>query len=257
MQFSEYVQKISFRLLQPASPRPSGFRALSSVARKAGIHLDLWMTKLPVDQEMMQDRLRRLCKMRRKSTFAIAAIINRGVEQLPEDQAYVALGVGHGFTMFAGMAAHPRRTCIAVDEFHNRRERREKFLRRFERWKSGSHYFHETNFRDYFQNIHQGEIGLYLIDGERTYQDQWDALAAAEPFLAESGTILIDDANWPQVRKAALDFVSRSDFEYVTILDAQTPRSGHPTFWNGMMILQRGRRRAMSMTIPFPERRAA
>ena len=57
MDLAEYVQKISFRLLTPATPRPSGFRALNNLARKAGFHLEMWMTRLPDEQEVMQNRL--------------------------------------------------------------------------------------------------------------------------------------------------------------------------------------------------------
>src|SRR3974390_2767074 len=82
MDFADYVQKISFRLLQPTSPRPSGFRALNNLARKAGLHLEMWMTRLPEDQQQMQARLEKVCKVPRMSTFAIGAIINRAVAQM-------------------------------------------------------------------------------------------------------------------------------------------------------------------------------
>ena len=38
------------------------------------------------------------------STFAIGAIINRAVRQLPGGQAYLNVGVWNGFTLLAGMA---------------------------------------------------------------------------------------------------------------------------------------------------------
>ncbi len=82
MDFAEYVQNLSFRLLQPDAPRPSGFRALNNLARKAGIHLEMWMTRLPEEQEEMQARLVDVCKIPRMSTFAIGAIINRAVAQM-------------------------------------------------------------------------------------------------------------------------------------------------------------------------------
>jgi hypothetical protein len=77
MEFTEYVQNVSFRLLQPTSPRPSGFRALNHLARKAGPHLEMWMTRLPEDQQAMQMRLEKVCKVPRMSTFAIGAIGSR------------------------------------------------------------------------------------------------------------------------------------------------------------------------------------
>src|SRR5579863_9175704 len=93
MEVADYVKNISFRLLKPETPRPSGFRALNILARKAGIHLEMWMTRLPEDQDEMQKRLTSVCKVPRMSTFAIGAIINRAVAQLPSDRAYLNVGV--------------------------------------------------------------------------------------------------------------------------------------------------------------------
>ena len=104
MDFAEYVQKISFRLLQPTTPRPSGFRALNNLARNAGIHLEMWMTRLPEEQEEMQIRLADVCNVPRMSTFAIGAIINRAVAQMSVGHAYLNIGVWNGFTLLAGMA---------------------------------------------------------------------------------------------------------------------------------------------------------
>ena len=97
MDVAEYAQTISFRFLQPATPRPSGFRALNHLARKAGIHLEMWMTRLPEAQEEMQARLTDVCKGPRMSTFAIGAIINRAVAQMSADAVFLTgLSSGKG-----------------------------------------------------------------------------------------------------------------------------------------------------------------
>ena len=57
MEVADYVKNINLRLLKPETPRPSGFRALNNLARRAGIHLEMWMTRLPEDQDAMQRRL--------------------------------------------------------------------------------------------------------------------------------------------------------------------------------------------------------
>src|SRR5438876_9226238 len=136
MDFAEYIQNISFRLLTPATPRPSGFRALNHLARKAGIHLEMWMTRLPEGQEQMQSRLESVCKVPRMSTFAIGAIINRAVQQLPAGQAYLNVGVWNGFTLLAGMADNPDKTCIGVDDFSHSDSPKSSFLKRFDRARS-------------------------------------------------------------------------------------------------------------------------
>src|SRR5579872_7090598 len=117
MEVAEYVQNISFRLLKPETPRPSGFRALNHLARKAGIHLEMWMTRLPEEQEAMQSRLVDVCKIPRMSTFAIGSIINRAVAEMSPGHSYLNIGVWNGFTLLSGMAGNPEKSCIGVDNF--------------------------------------------------------------------------------------------------------------------------------------------
>lgn len=255
MEVADYVQNIKFRLLQPESPRPSGFRALNNLARKAGIHLEMWMTRLPEDQADMEHRLAHVCKVPRMSTFAIGAIINRAVARMPAGQAYLNVGVWNGFTLLAGMASNPQQVCIGVDNFSHNNSPRTAFLRRFHRWRGPQHEFREGDFREYFATTHRETLGLYLFDGPHTYNDQLDGLQLAEPFFGRGCLVLVDDTNWPQVREANLDFIKRSPYEYRMLLDVQTPRTGHPTFWNGVMLFERGKRKTAAMAADRPAAR--
>jgi hypothetical protein len=257
MDYADYVKQISFRLFQPSTPRPAGFGALNKLAGKAGLHLEMWMTRLPDEQEAMQRRLRRVCRMRRKSTFAIGALINRGVEQMPAGQLFLNLGVGGGFPLLSAMAGHRDKVCIGVDRFSQRPAMRDSFVRRFDRWKSPCHEFYEQDFRDYLKQVHQGSIGYCVCDKMRTEQDQFDAMKLAEPFFADGAMVYVDDINREAIRQGVGDFLSASPFEYRVLLEVQTPRSGHPTFWNGVLLLQRGGRKALAMPFPQSERRAA
>lgn len=257
MDYADYVRQVSFRIFQPTAPRPAGFRALNQLARKAGLHLEMWMTVLPEEQDSMRRRLRRVCRLRRKSTFAIGAIINRGVQQLPAGQSFLNIGVGGGFSLLSAMAGHRGTICIGVDRVSRRPAARDSFVRRFNHWKSPRHELHEVDFRTYLKDEHQRPIGFCVCDNMRTYQNQLDALQLAEPYFADGGLIFVDDLNEPEIRQAASDFVIASPFEYHVLLDVETPRSGHPTFWNGVLLLQRGERKALPLSIPRPERRAA
>jgi hypothetical protein len=94
------------------------------------------------------------------------------------------------------------------------------------------------DYRDYFAKVHRAPIGFYLFDGPHTYEHQLDGLKLAEPFFAENCLIMVDDTNWEQVRRANLDFIKNSPNQYRMLLDVLTPKSGHPTFWNGEMVFQ-------------------
>jgi hypothetical protein len=257
MDVAEYAQGISFRFLQPATPRPSGFRALNHLARKAGIHLEMWMTRLPEGQDEMQARLAEVCRGPRMSTFAIGAIINRAVEQMSVGHGYLNVGVANGFALLAGMARNTDKKCIGVDQFSPTAAARGGFIKRFERLRGPDHAYYETDFRKYLTESHSQPLGVYVIDGQSTYADQLDGLKLAEPYFARGCLVLVDDTNWPHVREANFDFLKASAFEYRMVLDVQTPRTGHPTFWNGVMLFERGKRKSAAGSNPRPRRAAA
>jgi hypothetical protein len=256
MEYAEFVRQIKFRLLQPDARRPAAIRALSRLAQRSRIHLDMWMTVLPEGQESIQRRLRPLCRIRRRSTFAVGALINRGVAELPSQQAFVCLGVEEGFPLLAGMAGNRGKCCIGVDLFR-RRSTRYVCLDAFEQWKSPRHEFHEQDFRDYFAHTHQGPIGLLACMGSRTYRDQVDALRLAEPFMAPAGMVLIDRINAPEIRRAADDFRKESARAQRVVLDVQTPHPRHPTFGDGVLVLQSGLPKTTLAPAPEADRRAA
>ncbi len=258
MDIAEYVQNISFRLLQPTNPRPSGFRALNNLARKAGLHLEMWMTSSPgrstADAGAAGEGVQSTADV---NCSPSGAIINRAVLQMSIGHAYLNIGVWNGFTLLAGMAENPDKTCIGVDNFSHKNSPRSAFLNRFERSRSPSHTFREGDFREYLTQQHNEPLGVYLFDGPHTYEDQLDGLMLAEPYFAKGCIVLVDDTNWPQVREANLDFIKHSQFEYRMLLDIQTPRTGHPTYWNGLMLFERGKRKTGVAAIPRSKRAAA
>lgn len=251
MDLSEYLKNISFRFLKPKTPRPSGFRGLAILLRRCGIHLEVFNTQLPDDHVEMKRKFKQLCRIPRMSTFAIGSVINRAVAQMTENQAFLNIGVWNGFTFFSGLLENEDKTCIGVDNFSHKNSPKDAFYQRLKHFAGKSHSFCEADFREYLTNIHQQPIGVYLFDGPHTYQDQYDGLALAEPFFSENCIVLVDDTNWEQVRKANLDFMENSPNDYKLLLDERTPNSGHPTFWNGLMVYQMVKRHVKQQDLPL------
>ena len=52
--------------------------------------------------------------------------------------------------------------------------------------------------------------------------------------------ILINEANRIAIRRGLEAFLSGSATRYQAVLDVRTPRAGHPTFGNGVVVLQKG-----------------
>lgn len=239
MHLASYAQNISFRWIEP-SDVAGRFNHWNRRLQKLGLSLEAYNTQLPVGGREMRRRLRGLLSMPRMSTFAIAAIVNRGVAHMPEGSSFVNMGVWHGYTLLSAMAGNPGKTCIGIDNFSQFGGPREAFLGRFNRRRSDNHFFFEMDYRDYFSSVHEEPIGFYIYDGEHSYENQLEGLRVAEPFFTEKCFVLIDDTNLEAPRKATLDFAQESSRHYEVILDKSTHYNQHPTFWNGVMMLQAG-----------------
>src|SRR6185436_15728090 len=74
--------------------------------------------------------------------------------------------------------------------------------------------------------------------GDHSYENQLEGLKVAEPFFGSNCIVMVDDTNWTDPREATADFVEQSEYEYRVLLDERTSINEHPTFWNGLIILQ-------------------
>ncbi len=240
MTVDDYVAAISFRYVQPQDPVPEDLLMAIKGHEK---YFELVNTRLPVESNEMFSKLSDLLSIPRMSTFAIGAIVNKGVSQLSESCCFVNVGVWFGFTFLAGLVGNTNCTCIGIDSFRQFTSRyghpQKSFLKRFQHYGSKNHRFYQGDYRDYFAKMHDAPIGLYFYDGDHSYENQLQGLQIAEPFLSEGGIILIDDTNWDSPRRATLDFIADSSNEYEILLDCSTAYNGHPTFWNGIMVLRK------------------
>ena len=251
MDYRSYLEGISFCLVRESdAPRADGRYVL---ARETGEQaellelptapLDVANTRLPHDDQGMKRRLSEVCTIPRMSTFAIGSIINHGVSGMRRDQAFVNVGLWNGFTFLCGLVGNPSKTCIGVDNFSQFGGPKEDFHRRFQEVGSNGHRYFDMDYVEYFERLHTEMIGFYIYDGEHSYDNQLRGLRIAEPYFGEDCIVLVDDTNWPEPRQATLDFVDQSDHGYEVLLDRATCGNGHPTWWNGIMVLRRVRKR--------------
>jgi hypothetical protein len=200
--------------------------------------IELLNTEFPADDEAIKKRLAPLADVPRMSTLAVAAIINRAVDRMPRGQAYLNVGVWNGYSFLAGLMQNPNQICIGVDNFSQFGGPVDDFLKRFETFRGPAHTFFDLDYEEYLRAHHKAPLGVYFYDGEHSYKNQYTGLKAAEKFFAPGCLILVDDTNWDDPRQATLDFVGQSRHRYRILLDARTPYSGHPTWWNGLMLLE-------------------
>jgi hypothetical protein len=218
---------------------PKGFVKLSRILHKFNVSFEILNTRLPEHARETQQKLSFLLELRRMSTFAIGAIVNEGVSRMAEKHCFLNIGTWYGFSLFAGMSGNFQKFCVGVDNFSGFDGPKEAFLKQFHQLKSPDHSFYEMDYQAYFAEVHKRPIGCYLYDGDHSYENQLQGLRIAEPFFSEVCIIVIDDTNRTAPRQATLDFVNNSSLSYQILLDQQTCVPDHPTFWNGLMVLQR------------------
>ncbi len=236
--YRNYLQQMSFRWYRPQR-YPKGFSKINMLLKRFAVSFEMLNTKLPEGEAVMRQRLAELLTIPRLSTFAIGALINEGVSRLEADACFLNIGVWQGFSFLAGLTGNSQVNCIGVDNFSEFGGPRDAFLQRFARYKSDRHRFYDMDYQDYFRTVHHEKIGFYFYDGDHQYVHQMEGLQLAEPFFTPNAIILIDDTNREAPRQATLDFVAQSRFRYEILLDQPTSISDHPTFWNGVMVLQR------------------
>lgn len=177
------------------------------------------------------------------ATFATGAIINKIVSEMSEEYSFVNIGVWCGYTFFSGIANNTSKKCIGVDNFSefSPEESKPAFYNNFSSYSISykNIEFYESDYQDYFNHTHKGTIGFYIYDGEHSYKNQLKGLQIAEPFFSNDCVILVDDTNFPEVRKSVLDFISNSQNKYEILFDVRTANNCHPTFWNGIMLFKR------------------
>ncbi len=236
MNYAEFVNGIGFTLLQPEMQFDKFVSALSW--NHPTILLEMMNTYIPGKESERTRCLYELLNMPRMSTLAIASALDRAVASMAEGYSFVNVGVWHGFTLFSAMVNNPDKVCVGIDNFSEFGGPRTAFLQAFEQKRSANHFFHDMDYREYFKARHTGRIGVYLYDGEHSYANQLEGLQVAEPSFADDCLIFVDDTNCDEPRQATLDFVAKSSRKYEIIFDAKTCQNCHPTFWNGLMVLQ-------------------
>lgn len=172
------------------------------------------------------------------STLAMAWLLNECAAQVPDHQCFVNVGLWHGFSFFAGLFRHPSLTALGVDHFEEYPVPQKRFEARLRDFGNAQTRVFRQDFESYFRNQHQQPIGLYFYDGAHDYQSQCLGLELAHSFLAPGARVFIDDTNDSAPRQATLDFLAAHP-EYHCALDERTPINRHPSFWNGLMVLEK------------------
>lgn len=230
----DVLSKIKFRLLRPEQGGPPSGDIKVAEAYTA---FDVSNTVLEdPDTPLMRLELLRTPRM---STVAIGYLLNRLVRAMPDDHQYLNIGVWCGFSFFCGMIGNNDKRCVGVDSFVDPAGTRNIFDLGYQTHRTPRTEFHAIDYEAYFRSFHRGPIGVYFYDGDHRYEHQLRALELASPHLAPGAYVLVDDTNDLEPRQATIDFLGRHAGEFELVMDQSTANNGHPTFWNGLMVLRK------------------
>lgn len=238
---SHLTEGISFRFLEPLDAPPLLLQWILG-RRSRLLPFDVWNTRiegLPYEAVQMLRAVRHVPRM---SSCAVAVLLWRLVDAMPSEHQYVNVGTWHGYSLLAGMIGHLEKRCIGVDnfsQFNPGGATKRACEARFKKHASPLHCLYEADYTDYFARLHQGSIGVYFYDGWHSEEDQYNGMVIAEPFFSDHCIIVIDDANWAGPRDAANRFLSERPGKYQVLLDQPTAGNCHPTWWNGLLVLQK------------------
>ena len=180
-----------------------------------------------------------LLEIPRYSTIANTYVISKLVELMPTSSAYLNVGVWYGFTFLAPLVSNPDKKCIGVDNFSQFGGPKNCFKALYDAVRNELSSFYDMDYINYFENIHREPLGVYCYDGEHSYSNQLKGLEVAEPFLINGAYIVVDDTNDPEPFEATMDFISSRSNKYKILLHKKTAHNAHPTYWNGLMVLQK------------------
>jgi hypothetical protein len=183
-----------------------------------------------------------LVRVRGMTSPGVLQLLNSAVALLEEGEGYCEVGCFQGATLIGALLGSPERPAWAADNFSqfdpqglNRAALLKNLL---EFGVRDQVLFHDSDAEDFLTHLggSGANVGVYFYDGSHDYRAQLLCLLLAVPALARRALIVVDDTNGPAPRQATFDFLAVRP-EAQLLLDLPTPGNGHPSFWNGLLVL--------------------
>jgi len=184
---------------------------------------------------------------------------------------YLEIGVFRGLTLLSVAAVNPTLPCFGIDNFAFF-DRDGKNLgivtKRRQAMNARNAHIINLDYEDALADLgrHAGDLRVvtYFVDGPHDYRSQLMCLQLALPHLHDHAVIVVDDANYNDVRQANRDFLTTHP-DYALLFEAYTPC--HPSnmtgeqlaaaragWWNGVNIIVHDPQGALQRTYPPSER---
>ena len=153
-----------------------------------------------------------------------------------ETACYLEIGVFQGLTLVSTSLDAPELPCYGIDNFRilDPEKKNLKIVEdRMAKFATENAKLINMDFEAALETLedHIGarKVSLYLIDGPHDYRSQLVCLLLSKRHLHDRAIIVIDDANYPEVRMATRDFLL-SHPQFKMVFEAYSP--GHPANLN-------------------------
>lgn len=136
--------------------------------------------------------------------------INNIIESVREPR-YLEIGSWAGSTAASAIFGNYL-TCLCIDNWSLFEGPKEEFVKNVNMARGTGAEFKllEVDFRKVdYDKI--GKFNIYLFDGPHEYRDHYDGVMMAQPALDDEYILIVDDWNWPDVRKGTLDALRALD----------------------------------------------
>ena len=168
------------------------------------------------------------------SGMKTVGLLQRLVGLFADDRTacYLEIGVHQGLTLVSVALEAPRTRCFGIDNFATLDSEGQNLgvvHERLDRFGVRNASLLNMDFEEALErldvHLEGHRLALYFVDGPHDYRSQMVALLQAKGRLSERAVIVIDDANYPDVRMATRDFLlGHADFRLA--FEAYT--SAHP-----------------------------
>ena len=173
-----------------------------------------------------------------------------------KDACYLEIGVFQGLTLVSTALEAPELPCFGIDNFATLDPdgtNQSIVAERLDRFGTANAHLIDADFEAALDGLdaHLGgrKVGVYFVDGPHDYRSQLVCLLAGLRHLHERAVIVIDDANYPDVRWSTKDFLTGHP-EFKMLFDAYSPahpanmtgeeKAVHEAGWlNGVQVLVR------------------
>lgn len=186
------------------------------------------------------------------------------------NSCYLEIGVFQGLTLVSAAIEAPTLPCFGIDNFATldpEGTNRAIVDDRISRFEATNANLINLDFEAALESLgdHIGErkVAVYLVDGPHDYRSQLVCLTLIQPFLHDNAVIVIDDANYPDVRWSTRDFLlAFPDFrlafdsyspDHPANMDSETKAAFENTWLNGVHVLVRDRAGELAPMMPPTE----